>query len=505
MNFGHIFQIPPWSDWVNLVILFLLLLAIIVFSEIIRKYRHWPQEVTRKIVHISVGFLLFLSPVLLQTSLPLLCIALFFTIFNFIAIKRNLLPGIHIDRRNFGTAYYALSFFLLVLIFWDGYKVVIIASMMVMAVGDAAAAIVGRSIKNARLYTLIHDKKSLEGSLTMFLVSSLCVFITLKFYPHWMAAEKLSVSLFIMISISIAMIATAAEALGNHGNDNLSVPLLSGVFLYFFLQTDFIGINQVIIALLLGLMAALSSWRFKFLTQSGAVSAFILASILFGFGGWKWTLPILCFFVFSSILSKIGKKAHENIFEKGSQRDHSQVLANGGIPALFMIIEILIPHPASYVAYLGALAAATADTWATEIGMRIGQMPRLITTLKTVPAGTSGGITLGGSMGALLGALILALSGIYFTGAMNNQVGYMLALITTSGFIASFIDSLLGATLQAQFQCSVCGKITEKKNHCGQTSFDKVYGLKWMNNDVVNFFNTLAGAAIAIILYQLIT
>jgi len=224
---------------------------------------------------------------------------------------------------------------------------------------------------------------------------------------------------------------------------------------------------------------------------------------IFGFGGWKWTLPILCFFVFSSILSKIGKKAHENIFEKGSRRDHLQVLANGGIPALLMIFEILHPQPAFYIGYLGALAAATADTWATEIGMRIGQMPRLITSLKSVPAGTSGGITWGGSLGALLGALILALSGIYFTDAMNSQTWYMIILVTMSGFVASFIDSLLGATLQAQFQCSSCGKITEKKNHCGQKNYNKVKGLKWMNNDVVNFFNTIAGAAIAITVYCL--
>jgi uncharacterized membrane protein len=103
-----------------------------------------------------------------------------------------------------------------------------------------------------------------------------------------------------------------------------------------------------------------------------------------------------------------------------------------------------------------------------------------------------------------LGALILALSGIYFTGVMNSQAGYMLTLVTISGFGASFIDSLLGATLQAQFQCSACGKITEKKNHCGQKNFNKVKGLNWMNNDVVNFFNTLAGVAFAITLYQLI-
>jgi uncharacterized protein (TIGR00297 family) len=303
-----------------------------------------------------------------------------------------------------------------------------------------------------------------------------------------------------------AFIATAAESLGDRGNDNLTVPVLSGIILYFLLQSPDNGVYQMLMAILLGFLAAFISVKLKYLTQSGGVTAFILASILYGFGGWKWTVPILTFFVLSSILSKLGKHKTENIFEKGSQRDHTQVLANGGIPALFLILQVLHPEPAFYFAHLGALAAATADTWATEIGMRIGQRPRLITTMKKVPAGTSGGITLGGSIGAFLGALILAFSGLpYLFPLLFTHISAVLIVISFSGLTASFVDSLLGATLQVQYRCPVCQKITEKKFHCHQKNSDIYRGTKWMTNDMVNFFNTLAGATLAVVGFLLLS
>ena len=86
MNFSHLFQIPPQSDWLHLLLLSFIIFILIAVSELARRYLHWPQEATRKMVHISVGILLLLNPLLLKTSLPLLTIAAFFTSFNFIEI-----------------------------------------------------------------------------------------------------------------------------------------------------------------------------------------------------------------------------------------------------------------------------------------------------------------------------------------------------------------------------------------------------------------------------------
>ncbi len=501
MNFSHLLQVPSITDWFNLSILFAVILALILISEFIRKKYKWQQEVTRKIVHISIGLLIFLTPILIEASIPLVVIAVFFSIFNFFALRNNLFPGIHIDRHNYGTVYYALSFLILIVLFWYEYKIIVIASMMVMALGDATAAIVGQLVKKKHYYILIHDHKSWEGSLIMFMVSSAVIYLTLIFYSPTLLTLNHSNFSFLLFALFTAMIATAAETLGNKGNDNLTVPLLSAVLLYFFLTKTNMLHFQMYIGILFGALVAYMSFRAKFLKKSGAMTTFILASIIFGFGAWAWTTPILTFFILSSLLSKISKPKHEQIFEKGSQRDYLQVLANGGIPGFLMIVYIFFPKPEIFYFYLGALAAAMADTWATEIGMLIGQRPRLISNFKLVPSGTSGGITWCGSLGAFIGALILGISGIKFiANGYNFSTFTILSIVAMSGFLGSLVDSFLGATVQVQYQCEICNKITEKRDHCLTESTKVVTGVKWITNDMVNFFNTVVGALLSMIM-----
>ncbi len=497
INFSHLFTIPPGSDWLNLLVLFGAITVFILISEWVRKSLHWSQEATRKIVHIAVGLLLLLTPLLLKNSLPLLAISAFFTVFNFIALRKDLLPGIHIDRNNFGTVYYAFSFFVLVLLFWYQFKVIIIAAMMVMAVGDAAAAIVGNNTSNPHRYFLIRDQKSVEGSVSMFIVSVLSIFCVLLLYPPNGVIAGHSIAGHLIISVFTAIIATAAEALGDKGNDNLSVPLLSAVVLYFLLNS---GDQQLIrfgLGLLLGFLIAIMSFRAAFLSGSGAVSTFLLAAIVFGFGGWAWTIPILTFFILSSLLSKLGKakkRRYDLIFEKGSRRDFGQVIANGGLAGLLMSAYILFPDPAIHICYLGALASAMADTWATEIGILAGQRPRLITNMKPVESGTSGGITVAGLAGAFAGAVILALSGsFFFPQKLAHNSLALVAIIAFGGLFGSLVDSLIGATAQVQYRCALCHKITEKRIHCENFPTQPVSGIGWINNDVVNFANTISG------------
>lgn len=429
--------------------------------------------------------------------MPLLLISLFFIIFNYFALRKNLLPGIHIDRQNYGTVYYALSFFILILIFWEGYKIIIIAGMMVMAVGDAAAAIVGRTVSHPHSYVLIKDNKSQEGSLTMLFVSTAVIYLTFVIYSTELTPVNYHPVILFLFSLVTAVVATAAESLGDKGNDNLSVPIISAVILYFLLKSAQILYLQFLLGMLLAVLVSFISYRIEFLTKSGAVATFILATIIFGFGGWTWCVPILTFFLLSSLLSKIFKAEKNSIFEKGSQRDHVQVLANGGIAALLMILQVLYPQPEIYIFYLAAISAAMSDTWATEIGMILGKNPRLISNFNKVAPGTSGGITIAGLFGSLIGSIIIALSGIFLMRSVHELNFYkFLLIITLSGFGGGLLDSVLGATLQAKYKCTVCHKITEKRIHCSSHVTQRISGLQWMNNDTVNFINTLSGILI---------
>ncbi|HQI47279.1 MAG TPA: DUF92 domain-containing protein, partial [bacterium] len=114
-----------------------------------------------------------------------------------------------------------------------------------------------------------------------------------------------------------------------------------------------------------------------------------------------------------------------------------------------------------------------------------------------VPAGTSGGISVIGTLGSAMGSLVLA--GVSWLAAPHHSPsllgGREFLLLFGAGLAASLFDSLLGATLQARFRCPVCHKETEKRHHCGGQATDFTGGLRWMNNDRVN----MAAAVFAIL------
>ncbi len=254
------------------------------------------------------------------------------------------------------------------------------------------------------------------------------------------------------------------------------------------------------ISFLIAFLIVFISFRLKFLTFSGSVATFFLASIIFSLGGIQWSVPILTFFILSSLLSKERKKKNESVelyFEKSGTRDYMQVLANGGIGGVLVIINFLTQNDFYYLLYLSSLSAVCADTWSTEFGTWKKTETYNILTFRKVKQGVSGGISLIGSFGALLGTIVISMSGLFW---INMNYIHYFFLIIISGFLGSIIDSILGATFQLQHECNVCKKITERNIHCGtETNYYK--GVKWINNDAVNFIVSLT-APLVIIIFQ---
>ena len=496
MDISHVFEPVPNRDWLVTVLLFGGITLVIAVSEWIRSRLNWPAEFTRKLVHILVGLLAFFLPLLLTTSLPIVILAIFFTLSNLIAIKLDLLKGMHGVRESYGTVYYPLALLVLTLFAWPDQKLIIITAMLILGLGDALAAIVGESISKPHQYQLVGDAKSFEGSATMLFVSMLVTFGVLSYYTSQLhQLEHPGMLVLVWTVIVTAIFATAAESLSYKGSDNLSVPLAAALMLYPMLNFDNEARQLLTLGLILAAIAGISSYRLRFLSASGAIATFLLATIVFGFGGWKWTIPILAFFLLSSLLSKFGKprKAYlDLVFEKGSQRDHGQVAANGGIAGVLMIVHMFLGSEILYPMYLGSLAAATADTWATELGTLGKSRPRLVTTWKPVAAGTSGGISLRGTLSGMAGAACIGLCGSLFVSP--DLRWSIIAAAVVSGFVGSLADSFLGATIQAQYRCPTCNKRTEKLRHCADQPTELISGFPWLQNDVVNLLATAVGA-----------
>jgi uncharacterized protein (TIGR00297 family) len=167
------------------------------------------------------------------------------------------------------------------------------------------------------------------------------------------------------------------------------------------------------------------------------------------------------------------------------------VLANGGVAGVLALLSSFFPLYDFYPLYLAAVTAAAADTWGTEIGVLAKGRVISIVSLKPVPAGTSGGISIIGTIGGVLGAMTVAVSGLAWYGEVRTAL-----VIGAAGIAGSLVDSLLGATIQARFRCPVCGAQTERAEHCGRT-IELRGGVGWMRNDLVNAVCTLVGALIA--------
>lgn len=255
----------------------------------------------------------------------------------------------------------------------------------------------------------------------------------------------------------------------------------------------------------------LLAYRRKSLSRSGIVGAVISGTTIYGMGGWRSALALIFFFVSSSLLSHFRAHDKEQIaadkFSKGAQRDIGQVAANGGTATLLALGYGISRSPAVkdslQAAYVGALATATADTWATELGVLSPEAPRLITTGQKTAPGTSGGITLLGTAAAAAGSLALGL--FYRLLQPRHRAPRLLPLIALiSGLAGSCFDSVLGETVQAMYYCPRCQKETERRLHSCGTTTRPLRGVARLNNDGVNLLATLFGAIIALLLHLLI-
>lgn len=244
------------------------------------------------------------------------------------------------------------------------------------------------------------------------------------------------------------------------------------------------------------------------LSIDGMAAALTLGTVLVGTAGWWAGLLLVSFFVSSSVLSSASCRETAPEQDRGPERDAVQVLANGGI-ALAAAVFYAVTGAATWIAVLsGSIAAANADTWSTEIGHSSRTLPRLITTGRRVPAGTSGAVSGRGLGGALAGgALIAVLAAVGWNWSLlPGDLDWVLGgfAVTLGGFTGSLVDSLLGATVQERRWCPACAKETEQRVHrCGTRTVHHT-GLAWMTNDTVNALCAASGAFVVLIVARLL-
>ncbi len=267
--------------------------------------------------------------------------------------------------------------------------------------------------------------------------------------------------------------------------------------------------SQFVIGLTAATLISLLAYRAHSLSRSGACGALFTGTLIFGLGGWQWAVLLVAFFTSSSILTRIfsSRKSRLNEkFEKGGQRDLGQVLANGGIASLFAFLHFLYPASSwPWAGFAASLAAVNADTWATELGVLSLRPPRLLTSGRLVERGTSGAVSLYGTLAAFAGSAFIALLAVLLQPFVlySSSFIFPLFLLTFSGLFGALFDSFLGATVQAIYRCPQCGKETERHplHTCGALT-TQIRGWLWLNNDMVNLACAISAALVALLVWR---
>ncbi len=255
-------------------------------------------------------------------------------------------------------------------------------------------------------------------------------------------------------------------------------------------------------------------WRGS-LDAGGAVVSVVVGTVIFACGGPLFWLLLMAFFVSSTGLGHVRSREKEwlkSIHQKGNRRDLFQVLANGGVGMIAALLYKITSSPAWAVGFAVSFASSNADTWASELGVLSRNGPVSILTFRPTPRGVSGGVSLLGTAVSLAGASFIALIFALENLALNAvpvSLPRLAVIVTAAGFIGSLLDSLLGATIQAQYLISPSQEmpagapaisLTERNMSKDGAPNRLVRGLSFVNNDVVNLASCALATTLAVVL-----
>ena len=225
--------------------------------------------------------------------------------------------------------------------------------------------------------------------------------------------------------------------------------------------------------LLNGLLIALAQ-RAPLLTKAGWVHAGILGTLLWGSLGWPGWLAVVLYLLVGSLVTRLGLRRKQDLGlaeGRGGRRGPENVWGSAATGAGLALLCTLpwAPVPLLLIGFAASFSAKLADTCGSEIGKRWGRHTVLVTSLRPVPPGTEGAISLEGSLASLAGSALMALVALQL-GLLQGGGAWL--LVTLVGLVATLIESLIGATLQGR--------------------------IAWLSNELVNGLQTLIAALLAI-------
>ena len=443
------------------------------------------KEITRKLVHIFIGFEWIILYHYHGATYHFLIVCLTFLALLLVSYKKKLLKMISSDGDNApGTVYYAVSMSIMAFasLFDTRFILPFGVAVFVTSLGDGFAGLLGGLVK--RHNPTIHKQKTLVGAVANFVLSTVAALVFM------IAFEDMGLTP--AHCLVIGALSAGIELICGFGLDNIVLPLSVGAFAYlstvFYTETAKyflpIALTPLIIAFVL---------ERKSLTKGGVIAAIFLdvaVSISLGNLGF---LLLLTFLALGILTDKFKKKNTESKEEKSIHRDASQVLSNGLVPIICAALYFALGECAFLLAFVASLAEALGDTAASSLGSYSKTTYDLF-KFRKCEQGISGGVSLIGTIAALLFAAIIPLIALAFRMISSTEM----LIATAIAFFGVFFDSLLGSLLQAKYRCTVCNALTERREHCGAPT-KLTSGIRFIRNDTVNAMATMFTAIVTIL------
>ena len=436
------------------------------------------REIARQLVHILVGTIALSLRWLAWWQAAVLAVgAVLFNLFVLPHISRSVFrPGDLDAPLKSGIVIYPLAVLALVLAFPERLDIVA-ASWGVLAAGDGFATLIGA---HARTPPLSWNRAKSTGGLIAFVVFGAAAAIGLAL---WTDADRSTPPIWWLVAAPAiaAIIAGCVETAPIRLNDNISVPATAAIVMWSLSGIDAatlhgslpIVLSRLAPAAAVNFAAALLGWRAHTVTIPGAVAGFAIGFAIYLGTGWQgWTLLIVSF-VCVAVATRAGfkRKALVGIAEeRGGRRGPGNAIANTGIGAWAALIALGMAHSElPRLAMVAAGITASSDTIASEVGKAWGKTTWLVVGFRRVPPGTTGAVSLEGTLAGIISAAALAA----LAAALGLISASMVAAVAMAATLASLAEGALGATLE---------------------------GPGILDNNALNFVNSALGAGLALVL-----
>ncbi len=437
------------------------------------------SKTLRKSIHLVTGLLILLLTYLVDKQ-SLLIIIVAGSVFAFASFNYKTFGLLHKTAdASLGTLFYPLGVLLSFVLLYDMPFYFFRITLLILTVSDTIANISGQIKPGNYYFKPFREEKSLYGVIG-FALSALLIFYL--FLPESLFGIEAYVLLAILLSVNF-------EVLSYRGSDNFSIPV--GSALYFLIMDAHEG-NLLFFTgvILISALGSFLLYKKRIISKYGSVATYFLGVYFLGVLGYEWLLPVLAFFVTSVLFTMLNtclrrKKPSSN------RRNVWQVLANINWALAASVLFLISGEKMFIYLFIVMIAAVTADTWASEIGPVFHKNCFSLAHLRMKQSGVSGGISLAGTVAAMLGSLFI--SGFSYYLFFDEVYIPLIIVFWVSGFLASFVDSLLGAFVEPSLNKQPFLRTGMKKN------MERI-----SPNDIVNILGSLSAAVFFFVLYLIV-